>query len=56
VPREHIPKERAETVESTAAQKAEREQRWLDDNRAAIRAYNVRVAEHGLLSDDLGPR
>jgi antitoxin CcdA len=34
--------------------KAERERRWLSDNRAAIDAYNRRVAEHGLLSDHAG--
>jgi len=32
--------------------RAERERRWLDENRAAIEAYNRRVAEHGLLSDE----
>ena len=34
--------------------RAERERRWLDENRAAIEAYNRRVAEHGLLSDEAG--
>jgi antitoxin CcdA len=34
--------------------RAEREKRWLSDNREAIAAYNRRVAEHGLLSDDAG--
>jgi antitoxin CcdA len=32
--------------------KAERERRWVEDNRAAIESYNRRVAEHGLLADD----
>ncbi len=31
--------------------RAEREKEWLAQNRAAIEAYNRRVAEHGLLSD-----
>jgi len=34
--------------------KAETEKRWLVDNRAALEAYNRRVAEHGLLSDSAG--
>jgi antitoxin CcdA len=34
--------------------KAELERQWLIDNRAAIEAYNRRVAEHGLLSDSAG--
>ncbi len=33
---------------------AERSRKWLDDNREAIKAYNRRVAEHGLLSDEAG--
>jgi antitoxin CcdA len=32
----------------------ELERRWLSENRAAIEAYNKRVAEHGLLSDEAG--
>ena len=32
--------------------RAEREKRWLEENRAAIEAYNQRVATHGLLADD----
>jgi len=32
--------------------RAEREKRWLEENRAAIEAYNRRVAEHGILSDE----
>jgi len=34
--------------------RAEQERRWLDENREAIAAYNRRVAEHGLLSDEAG--
>lgn len=34
--------------------RAERERRWLEENREAIAQYNRRVAEHGLLSDDAG--
>ena len=34
--------------------RAEQERRWLEENREAIDAYNRRVAEHGLLSDDAG--
>lgn len=32
--------------------RAEQEKRWLEQNRAAIDAYNRRVATHGLLADD----
>jgi antitoxin CcdA len=32
--------------------RAEREKRWVEENRAAIEAYNQRVATHGLLADD----
>ena len=32
------------------------ERRWLEKNREAIEAYNRRVAEHGLLSDEAGLR
>ena len=32
--------------------RTERERRWLEENRAAIEAYNRRVAEHGILSDE----
>jgi antitoxin CcdA len=32
--------------------RAEQENRWLEQNRAAIDAYNRRVAAHGLLADD----
>jgi antitoxin CcdA len=34
--------------------RTEREKRWLEKNRAALHAYNRRVAEHGLLSDEAG--
>jgi len=34
--------------------KVELEKQWLENNRAAIAAYNRRVAEHGLLSDSAG--
>jgi antitoxin CcdA len=32
--------------------RAEQEKHWLEHNRAAIDAYNRRVAAHGLLADD----
>jgi antitoxin CcdA len=35
--------------------RADQERRWLEQNRTAIDAYNARVAEHGLLSDEAGP-
>lgn len=46
----------SETLERRlrAIVKAELEKRWLEDNRAAIEAYNRRVAQHGLLSDSAG--
>ena len=34
--------------------RAEQEQRWRKQNRAALEAYNRRVEEHGLLSDHAG--
>jgi antitoxin CcdA len=34
--------------------RADLERSWLEQNRAAIEAYNARVAAHGLLSDDAG--
>jgi antitoxin CcdA len=34
--------------------RADLERAWLEQNRAAIEAYNARVAAHGLLSDDAG--
>jgi hypothetical protein len=33
---------------------AEREQRWLEANKAALDAYNRRVARDGLLADEAG--
>ena len=33
--------------------KKEKEHRWLEENRAAINAYNREIAEHGLWSDGL---
>jgi antitoxin CcdA len=34
--------------------RAEQEKRWLENNQAAIKAYNLRVSRHGLLSDEAG--
>jgi antitoxin CcdA len=34
--------------------RAEQERHWLDANRLAIEAYNLRVARDGLLSDEAG--
>jgi antitoxin CcdA len=34
--------------------RAEQEKRWLEENKAAIEAYNLRVLQHGLLSDEAG--
>jgi post-segregation antitoxin (ccd killing protein) len=34
--------------------RAEWEQRWLQENQEAIVHYNRRVAERGLLSDEVG--
>jgi antitoxin CcdA len=34
--------------------RAEREKHWLESNRVAIDAYNLRVARDGLLSDEAG--
>jgi antitoxin CcdA len=34
--------------------RAEQEKQWLDENRGAIDAYNLRVACEGLLSDEAG--
>ena len=33
--------------------KKEKERRWLEENRAAINAYNREIADHGLWSDGL---
>ncbi len=32
--------------------RADQEKRWLEANQAAIAAYNLRVSQHGLLSDE----
>ena len=32
--------------------RADQEKRWLEENRRALDAYNARVAQHGLLSDE----
>jgi post-segregation antitoxin (ccd killing protein) len=42
------------TVSQEPLSKAEQERRWLEKNREAIEAYNRRVAEQGLLSDETG--
>jgi antitoxin CcdA len=34
--------------------RAEQERHWLDANKLAIEAYNLRVARDGLLSDQAG--
>jgi antitoxin CcdA len=34
--------------------KAEQEKHWLEENQAALDAYNARVSSHGLLSDEAG--
>ena len=34
--------------------RAEQEKRWLAENQAAIEAYNQRVLQQGLLSDEAG--
>ena len=46
----------SETLESRLRTivRAEQEQRWLESNQAAIKAYNLRVSRHGLLSDEAG--
>ena len=46
----------SETLERRlrAIVRVEHEKRWLENNRAAIDAYNDRVAQHGLLSDEAG--
>ncbi|MCX8085273.1 MAG: type II toxin-antitoxin system CcdA family antitoxin [Rhodocyclaceae bacterium] len=43
----------SQTLEAALAAeiKKEKERRWLEENRAAIEAYNREVAEHGLFSD-----
>lgn len=46
----------SETLERRlrALVRAELEKRWIEDNRAAIAAYNARVAREGMLSDEAG--
>lgn len=46
----------SETLESRLRTmvKAAQEKRWLEENRAALAAYNARVSTQGLLSDDAG--
>jgi antitoxin CcdA len=34
--------------------RTEQEQRWLEANKAAIEAYNLRVSRDGLLTDEAG--
>lgn len=43
----------SQTLEAALAVelKKEKERRWLEENRAAIEAYNREIAEHGLFSD-----
>jgi post-segregation antitoxin (ccd killing protein) len=41
----------ANTPEARPPVATEQERRWLEKNRAAIEAYNRRVAQDGLLSD-----
>lgn len=40
-----------ETALAAEVKKA-KEKQWLEENRAAIEAYNREVAEHGLFSDN----
>jgi antitoxin CcdA len=46
----------SETLESRLRTivRAEQERRWLDQNKTAIEAYNLRVARDGLLADEAG--
>jgi post-segregation antitoxin (ccd killing protein) len=44
----------ADTRQAPLHVTAEQERRWLEKNREAIKAYNRRVAQHGLLSDHAG--
>ena len=43
----------SQTLEAAlqAELKKEKERRWLEENRAAIEAYNREIAEYGLFSD-----
>jgi len=34
--------------------RAEQEKRWLEENKDAIAAYNLRVSRHGILADEAG--
>jgi post-segregation antitoxin (ccd killing protein) len=43
-----------ETQEENPRAKAERERRWLEENQAALAAYNARICRDGLLSDEAG--
>jgi antitoxin CcdA len=45
----------SQTLETALADivKKEKGRRWLEENRAAIEAYNREIAEHGLWSDGL---
>jgi antitoxin CcdA len=44
----------SETLESRLhlIVRAEQEKRWIEENQAALAAYNQRVSRDGLLSDD----
>jgi antitoxin CcdA len=46
----------SETLESRLRTivRAEQERHWLDANKVAIEAYNLRVARDGLLADEAG--
>jgi antitoxin CcdA len=46
----------SETLESRLRTivRLEQERRWLDANKTAIAAYNLRVARDGLLADEAG--
>jgi post-segregation antitoxin (ccd killing protein) len=44
----------ADTPQARPLATSEQERHWLEENRAAIEAYNRRVAEYGLLSDEAG--
>jgi antitoxin CcdA len=46
----------SETLESRLRMivRAEQERHWLDTNKLAIEAYNLRVARDGLLADEAG--
>ena len=46
----------SETLEQRLSNivRAEQEKRWREDNKLAIEAYNLRVSQYGLLSDEAG--